>query len=184
MKAFIVTSMVDMLDRQHGSGQVDAILADAGLTGLRGVDPHSDVPVQSIVRLSMVAAEALNTEVDDLVEQFGWYIFGVLVIEFPDQVSQPDFHAFLRAVNTQIHPEMRRRFPNAEVPTVTVEEADGDSFLVRYASKRPFTRLACGIISAASTHFGLISTVTVKESRFDEATGQHESLMWVRPLGG
>jgi hypothetical protein len=184
MKAFIVTSMVDMLDRQHGAGEVDAILAKAGLESLRGADPNDNLPVQHMVRLSMVAAETLNTEVDDLVEQFGWYIFGVLVIEFPDQVSQPDFHAFLQAVNTKIHPEMRRRFPNAEVPTVTVAEVQGDSILVRYASKRPFTRLACGIISAASAHFGLISAVTVKESRFDEATGLHESLMWVRPLGG
>jgi hypothetical protein len=132
----------------------------------------------------MVAAEVLNTEVDNLVEQFGWYIFGVLATEFPDQVAQPDFHSFLMAVDTEIHPEMRRRFPNAEVPTVTVEAVEGDSFLVRYASKRPFTRLACGIISAASTHFGAMSSVNVTESRFREEDGLHESLMWVRPLGG
>jgi hypothetical protein len=184
MKAFIITSMVDMLDRQHGAGEVDAILAKAGLQSLRDAEPNDNVPVQHIVRLSMVAAETLNTEVDDLVEQFGWYIFGVLVIEFPDQVSQPDFHTFLKAVDTQIHPEMRRRFPNAEVPSVTVEAVEGDSFLVRYASKRPFTRLACGIISAASAHFGLISAVTVRESRYLEEEGLHESLMWVQPLGG
>lgn len=180
MKGFVVTALVGMLQRQHGRERVQAMLANHGLASVAEGEPTDYVPVATLVAVCKVAGREFNCTLDDLVEQFGFYIFGELVRGFPELFVARNFADFIESIEQVAHPEILRRFPDAEVPVITLLHSGAGEYVIGYSSKRPFTQLACGILGAASAYYGLISFVDVLETRQEPETGLHESRIRVR----
>ena len=56
-------------------------------------------------------------------------------------------------VETYIHDEVRKLYPDAELPRFDCQHEQGE-FVMIYRSSRPFADLAHGLVIAAVKHFG------------------------------
>ena len=63
---------------------------------------------------------------------------------------EPYDHArdFLKTVDSYIHVEVYKLYPDAELPSIKVEDLDDDSFKLIYSSSRALGHLALGLIEA------------------------------------
>ena len=68
--------------------------------------------------------------------------------------SQPSTRPFVLSVNSIIHPEVRKVYPGADVPTFDFHDEVDGSLAMGYRSPRRLCALAQGFIEGAATHYG------------------------------
>lgn len=90
-----------------------------------------------------------------MVHAFGANLFGRLVEAHPGIVEDDvGFLDFLAGIETHIHSEVRKLYPDAELPVFDVEHSPPAGLALTYQSTRPFADLAHGMLEGAAKHFG------------------------------
>ena len=155
MKGIVFTEFLEMVEERFTPAVADRIIEAAPLpsrgayTAVGTYDHHE--MVQLIVQLSTVTGIAVPA----LLYTFGEYLFGRFALAYPRFfVDVASAFAFLERVETHIHTEVRKLYPNAELPTFTCEVAEPHCLTLTYRSARPFADLAEGLITGCITHFG------------------------------
>lgn len=154
MKGMVFTEFLEMVEMEFSADMVDDIIADsappsgAAYTAV-GVYDHDEL-VQMVVALSL----RTDVPVPTLVQVFGAHLFGRFSSLYPslfaDQVSALDF---LEGIETVIHTEVRKLYPDAQLPQFDCTRTS-DGLQMRYSSPRHFGDLAEGLIKGAIAHFG------------------------------
>ena len=65
-----------------------------------------------------------------------------------------DTFDFLTRIDDYIHVEVRKLYPDAQLPTFEYEFPAPDRLVLTYRSARPFAMLADGLIDGSIKHFG------------------------------
>lgn len=160
MKGVVFTEFMDMVEQRFSADMVDDIIDDAqppsgGAYTAVGTYPHDEM-VALVVALSARSGAA----VPDLLRAFGEYLFGRFVKGYPSFFSgQHDAFTFLSGIESIIHAEVRKLYPDAELPTFEVEHHDDSRLVIVYASGRHFEDLAEGLIRGCIAHFGRPATL-------------------------
>ena len=155
MKGIVFTEFLEMVETKMGIETADQIIEECNLpsggvyTSL-GTYDHQEI-VQMVVRLSQIS----NTPVPDLLKVFGHHLLGRFVIGYPvfftNATSSFDV---LARIEDYIHVEVRKLYPDAELPTFQVEKPSPEVLVLTYKSSRPFADLAEGLIQGCVEHFG------------------------------
>ena len=74
-------------------------------------------------------------------------------------VPHHDIGSFLGTLNDIIHPEVRKLYPGADVPTFGFTTASDGTITMRYGSPRRLCAFAEGLIEGAATQFGQVVTI-------------------------
>ncbi|MBJ7552258.1 heme NO-binding domain-containing protein [Marinomonas ostreistagni] len=155
MMGVVYTTFMDMVEDKFSDEVLDEILETPNLsTGGAftsvGYYGHTDM-IKLVVRLS----ELTNLPVDTLIEAFGEHLFGVLISKYPMLAEGRNTSLeLLEVVDTAIHVEVLKLYPDAELPEFRCERIDSVTLHMEYRSKRPFSRLALGLIKGCAKHFG------------------------------
>jgi hypothetical protein len=162
MKGIVFNLLQEAVTREHGEDTWDALLDGAGLDGAYtalGTYPDGDV-----VRLLTVAAETLGTTPDAVLRWFGRSALPLLAQAYPKFFeAHASTHPFVLSLNDIIHPEVRKLYPGADVPTFDFESRADGSLAIGYLSGRKLCSFAEGLIEGAAAHFG--ETVTITQSQ-------------------
>jgi hypothetical protein len=128
---------------------VEAELASGGAYTSVGIYDHAEL-VTLVVRLS----EIVDIPVPDLVQAYGKHLFGRFNDLYPiffENVSCT--FDFLDSIENHIHIEVRKLYPNAELPTFETTIKTDSRMTMIYRSSRSFADLAAGLIDGAIHHF-------------------------------
>jgi hypothetical protein len=100
-------------------------------------------------------SKAIEQPAQELVFEFGKHMFGKFLSSYPDAFERvtSTFELLVR-VEDVIHVEVRKLYPDAELPSFTFPQTEDDCLEVIYESSRPFADLAHGLIAACIEHFG------------------------------
>jgi len=155
MKGMIFTAFLEMVENKFSLNVADEIieasdLASGGSYTTVGTYDHHEM-IQLVVQLS----ERTGIPVADLVRTFGEYLFGQLLemhAYFLEENSS--VFEFLQKVDSYIHVEVRKLYPDAELPAFHYETPDPDTLMMTYRSSRPFADLAEGLIIGSIAHYG------------------------------
>lgn len=154
MKGLVFTEFMEMVEAAWSFDMVDAIIArsqvaSGGSYTSVGTYPHDEM----IALVSALSAET-QTPIPDLVRTFGKHLFGRFAIAYPRFFeSSKDSFQFLSGIDNIIHAEVRKLYPDAELPTFEVEASPG-RLTMTYFSDHPFADLAHGLIEGCLAHFG------------------------------
>jgi hypothetical protein len=108
-----------------------------------------------ILRLVTALSRETKMPVPDLVQTFGHHLFGQFVRGFPRFFEGiASAFDFLHRVEGFIHIEVRKLYPDAELPQFTCERPSPGCLVMAYRSTRPFADLAHGLIRGCIDHFG------------------------------
>jgi hypothetical protein len=162
MKGIIFNLLEDVVIRNHGEDTWDQLLTATGLDGAyTSLGSYPDEQIQALVG---AAAQMLGLTPFEVLRWFGQQAIPLLFDRYPGFFSsQASTRPFVLSVNSIIHPEVRKIYPGADVPTFEFRDAPEGRLMMGYLSPRRLCALAQGFIEGAATHYGETAIVEHRE---------------------
>jgi hypothetical protein len=154
MKGMVFTEFMDMVEATWSLDMVDTIIAHSNLASGGAYTAVGTYPHEEIVALVAALSAETSIPVPDLIHAFGKHLFGRFAALFPRFFKEEsNSFQFLSGIEDIIHAEVRKLYPDAELPTFEVETTPG-RLVMTYISNHPFADLAHGLIEGCVQHFG------------------------------
>lgn len=179
MKGMVFTEFLDMVEEKFSPALADQIIGAAqGRTGgaytAVGNYDHTE-----LVNMVVALGQATQVPVAELIRTFGHHLAGRFATLFGRFFSAHDnVLDFLASVDSVIHVEVLKLYPDAQLPSFKVAQRGPGHLLLDYSSSRHLHDLALGLIEGAAAHFGeeiLIQCQTLPSGsiRFDISLAVH-----------
>jgi hypothetical protein len=149
----VVDGVIDRADLPSGGAYtaVGKYPCDELMTLVRGFSQHSGIPGPALQRL------------------FGHWMMNSFVKHYPDFfVGRSGSLDMLAAIEDEIHVEVRKLYPDADLPHFDVVRPDDETMQMTYRSPRPLADFCHGLIEGCVTHFGETAVI----DRNDRSTGE------------
>ncbi len=168
MKGVVFNLLEEVVDEQYGAAVWENLLDTAGLDGAyTSLGSYDDAELRSLVG---AAATELSLSPEAVLRWFGHLAIARMYLRWPGYF---DAHgrtfAFLRSLNSVIHPEVHKLYPGADCPYFDFSSPSDGSLLIGYQSPRKLCALAHGFILGAGDHYGEALTVRHLECMHDDA---------------
>ena len=154
MKGVVFTEFLEMVEEKYSPDMVEDIIEDSelgsgGVYTSVGTYDHGEM-IQLVTALSTRTGIA----VPDLLRAFGEHLFGRFSRYYPAFFADARSALnFLEQVDNYIHVEVRKLYPDAELPTFSCHSPRSGCLQMEYQSRRPFASLAEGLIRGCVGHF-------------------------------
>jgi hypothetical protein len=173
MKGVVFTEFLEMVEERFSIDMVDDLLDDAqpasgGAYTSVGTYDHAEM-----VALVRALAERTRMSSAELLCAFGERLFGRFVVAYPrffDEVTTA--FQFLAGIEDIIHAEVRKLYPDAELPAFEVERHEVDELVLVYDSGRHLEDLAEGLIRGCGAYFG--EHIVIARSTLGEGASRRE----------
>jgi heme-NO-binding protein len=142
----------------------------AARLGTPAYSPLQSYPDGDLLALVARTSEAGGVPVPDVLRRFGSHLFQTLATLYPvfvDGVESP--LELLGAIETSVHGEVKKLYPDAEFPRFEVRAAPG-RLEMTYRSRLPLADLAEGMIRGCIAWFG--DDVAVAREDLGDADGR------------
>ncbi len=154
MKGVIFTAFIEYVETRFGSLVTENMISscdlatDGAYTSV-GTYKHSEI-VQMICKLSEIS----GVSVPLLLQDFGKRLFTLLVSTYPETVEcTDDSFSLITSIESRIHVEVRKLYPDADLPTFSHEFLGVDKLKLVYTSERGLADLADGLLLGCFEHF-------------------------------
>ncbi|MBV6645107.1 MAG: heme NO-binding domain-containing protein [Cyclobacteriaceae bacterium] len=155
MKGIVFTEFLQFIENHHGYEIVDEVIQQSSLSTGGAYTAVGSYPFEELVSLLTKTSTLTSTTASDLLRSFGHHLFQTFLSAYP-QFFEGITSSFqiLSTLESKIHPEVRKLYPDAELPKFDVEEMNQASMTLLYQSSRKMSDLALGLIEACLQHFG------------------------------
>jgi len=171
----IVFTFLEMVEQRFSPEMVDTIVdasnlpSDGSYTAV-GTYDHGEL-IALVAALSGVTGLAVPV----LVREFGQHLFRRFVVLYPPFfIGVGSAFEFLVNIETYIHAEVKKLYPDAELPSFECSAPAPDRLDMVYRSSRPFADLAEGLILGCAEHFG--EQITIRREALSGNQGVRFSL--------
>lgn len=154
MKGIVFTEFLEMVEEKFSPEIADRIieasdLASDGAYTSVGTYDHGEL-IQMVVHLSKES----DLDVPLLVKTFGNYLFTRFVVLYPSFFADTySCFDFLELIENHIHIEVRKLYPEAELPTFDTTRINDNTLEMIYSSERPFAPVAEGLIEGCIEYY-------------------------------
>lgn len=154
MKGLVFELLKKRIVADHGIKAWGTILDQAGLEG--GYQTQENYPHQELLTLLEAAKPYTRRTGRDAQRWFGRRAFHQLAGEFYHLFRDHDSTvSFAKAINTHVHPEVRKHYPGAELPVLHLDnDPPSGDLLLRYDSPRGLCSFAEGILEGVGNLYG------------------------------
>lgn len=153
MKGMMFTEFLEFIEEQFGFDVADQMIEKAKVSGsytLVGNYPPSDM-----VAMVVALADITNTPVETLQELYGRHVFHRIAALYDGLAEKFSCAMDLIAhVEGVIHPNVKKLYPDAELPTFGTVSSHADELVVDYDSANPFVPLCKGLMLGAGDFYG------------------------------
>lgn len=164
MKGIVFTEFLEMVEKSHGYEMVDQLLTDnelpsGGVYTAIGTYEHKEM-VTLVVDLS----KKTKQPVPNLLNSFGQYLFGTFEKGYPSffQNSSTAFD-FLESIEVHIHVEVKKLYPDAQLPRFKTQRKGKDTLEMIYYSDRSMADFALGLIEKTLEYYGEEATIAKED---------------------
>ena len=155
MKGIVFTEFLEMVEARFSADMVDDIIEDAELASGGAYTSVGTYPHEEMVALVSALSQRSGVGVAELLRAYGAHLFGCFVRGYPAFFAGiSDALSFLAGIEDVIHAEVRKLYPDAELPRFVVEQRDAQRLVLVYESGRHFEDLAEGLMRGCIAHFG------------------------------
>lgn len=154
MKGIVFTEFLEMVEDRFGYEVVDHIiekskLSNAGAYTAIGTYDHGEM-VQLITHLS----ERTEIPVNVLLQEYGKYIFEYFLQNYQGFFTpHTNSFDFLDSIEDHIHVEVKKLYPDAQLPRFETSRPDENTMIMTYISSRKMSDLAHGLMTKSMEHF-------------------------------
>lgn len=178
MKGMVFTEFLEMVESKFSADMVDDIIEDSDLPSGGAYTAVGTYDHAELVAMVGALAQRSGLPVPALVHAFGLHLFGRFYALYPGFFEgTSNALDFLEGIETVIHTEVRKLYPDAQLPQFDCARSASGLDMV-YSSPRHFGDLAAGLIQGAVAHFG--DAVSVNRHDLPDGAIRFE----MRQLGG
>lgn len=164
MKGIVFTEFLEMVEDKFSEDMVDDIIEDADLPSGGAYTSVGTYPHSEIVSLVVSLSNHSGIDVPTLIKTFGHHLFGRFSTLYPGFFPDgQEAFDFLESIENYIHVEVRKLYPDAELPTFDTQRDGEHKLIMLYQSKHPFATLAEGLIEGCLVHFRVEANVTAHD---------------------
>jgi len=155
MKGIVFTEFLEMVEEEFSPEIADKIIQASNLKSDGAYTSVGTYSHKELIDMVLHLSEESDIDVPSLVKTFGRYMFGRFHALYPIFFAGVDnVFAFLESIENHVHVEVRKLYPDAELPTFATVQQGDDELVMTYKSMRPFAPLAEGLIEGSIQHFG------------------------------
>lgn len=168
MKGIIFTEFLELVEDRFGLEMVDKIISQSKLQS-KGI--YTTVGYYDFSEmLALLKNLQANTDIsiDQLLQVYAEHFFGVLERDYKSLLSSyTDPIEMLASIEDHIHVEVRKIYPDAELPTFTVIEKTKDSLIMIYKSSRAMYYFGLGLMNKTFEHFNAKAKILLEKIKDD-----------------
>ena len=154
MKGVIFTEFIEMVEGTFSPELADRIITECELASGGAYTSVGNYDHREILQLVGKLSEATGIDANELVRAYGEHLFGHFIAYYPEFFTgKEDALTFLSSIEDHVHSEVRKLYPDAELPHFKVSRPDPDTLEMLYESPRPFGGVASGLIQGCCRHY-------------------------------
>jgi len=154
MKGVVFTEFLEMVESKFSADMVDDIIAGANLPDGGAYTAVGTYPHAELGRLVAQLSKMTGLRIPELLKTYGRYLFGRFYLGFPQFFAEAhESFEFLERIEKFIHVEVRKLYPDAELPTFETLRLAPDHLRMIYRSPRCLGDFAQGLMEACFDHF-------------------------------
>ncbi|RJG15795.1 heme NO-binding domain-containing protein [Massilia cavernae] len=178
MKGVVFTEFMELVESRMGLDMLDRIIGEADLPNDGAYTSVGTYDHAELVRLVTALSNATGLTIPDLILMFGEHLFVRFSVGYPALFADvSNSFDFLERIDGVIHVEVRKLYPDAELPSLsTTRPAPGVLELI-YSSPRGFADLAEGLIKGCIKHFG--EPITITRTNLEQEGGVHRARFYL-----
>ena len=153
MKGAVFTEFIEFVEENYGFDTADVMLEPE--EGLEKVYTQGgNYPTEELIGLILSVNETEKVEVEEIVYNFGIYLFPKLVRMAPFLIQDSNKTLdVISKVDSYIHIEVKKLYPEAELPKFKVDKLDSNYLEIEYLSEKRLEILAKGLMMGVAKHF-------------------------------
>jgi hypothetical protein len=155
MKGIIFNQFMNFVEHTYGDKVLAETMRIAGRIGEDGsyVEAHS-YPYEEMFELAGNLGARTGVTLPKTFEDFGEYLFGNLAQMFKSFFAPDEtLFSFLQKLEDHIHVEVRRKYPDAKLPSFDFVPVDENNLKMIYNSERAMSDFGIGLIKGAANWF-------------------------------
>lgn len=155
MKGIVFTEFLEMVEKKFGYATVDAIIEESNLPSEGSYTSVGTYDYGEMVLLISNLSDKMNLPIPELLRSFGGYIFDTFLKSYPSffERSENSFE-FLESIDNHVHIEVKKLYPDAELPRFETNRVSDDTLEMIYSSTRKMGEFAIGLIEKTMAHYG------------------------------
>lgn len=155
MKGVVFTEFMELVESRMGLEMLDRIITEADLPNDGAYTAVGTYDHAELVRLVQALSTATGNSVPQLIHMFGEHLFHRFSVNYkPLFADTRNAFDFLSRIDDVIHVEVRKLYPDAELPSLPCERPAPGRLVMHYSSPRGFGDLAAGLIAGCIQHYG------------------------------
>jgi len=154
MKGLVFKEFMTMVESAFGDEILETIIEKSNLKTEGAYTSVGTYDYTEIVQLVGHLSRETGTPMSALIKKFGKYLIRVFIRGFPQFFLSSDAFSLLKSIDSIIHVEVKKLYPDAELPQFRHEEPELGVLVLYYSSTRPFADLAEGLIVGLVEHYG------------------------------
>ena len=162
VRGMVFTELLKMAEEALGEDAVDHVLDTADLPSKGAYTEVGNYSCRELMTLVLGFWDVSGHPPDALQKMFGHWMFGAFNAKYPSFFAdKADAFAMLEAIDGEIHVEVAKLYPDAELPRFEAERTESGGIVLHYASPRPLVPFCHGLIEACLDHFGETAEISV-----------------------
>ena len=153
MKGVVFTQFIELVEEKFGFDTVDEMIEKT--EGVSGVYTQAgNYPAQELLALVGTLSQITGVSVADLAFAYGEYLFPVLITIYEEPIKRYNStFEFIAHVDQVVHPEVKKLYPDADLPEFETVSQTDDELKVIYKSNKPLMPFAKGLMIGCSKHY-------------------------------
>lgn len=161
MKGIVFTELLDMIEDKFSYDMVDQLLLETDLPSGGTYTSIGTYDHTEMVNLVLKLSEKTGIPAADLLYAYGRHLFRVFSKNYAHFFAGASSgFDFLGSIHDYIHVEVRKLYPDAQLPHFDIVRESERSMRMIYSSDRKMSTLALGLIDECMVHFNEKVTVT------------------------
>ncbi|WP_136439272.1 heme NO-binding domain-containing protein [Pacificoceanicola onchidii] len=154
MKGLVFTELLEMAEAAVGEEVVDEVLDGLELETGGAYSSVGSYPCSELFAIVGALSEKTGMSGEALQVAFGHWMFDRFVVGYPAFFeSKRSALEMLDAIEGEVHVEVRKLYPDAELPRFETEWLGEDALQMDYRSPRPLMAFCRGLVEACVKHF-------------------------------
>ena len=154
MKGIVFTEFLDLVEDKFGLEVLDKILTQSDLESGGVYTSVGTYSFSEMLQLLQHLSAHTSISIDDLLLVYAEHFFGVIEESYPGLLATyKDPIEMLSSIENHIHVEVRKIYPDAELPKFEIMNQTQKSITLVYTSSRSMYAFALGLIEKTFHHY-------------------------------
>lgn len=154
MKGIIFTEFLELVEDKFGLETVDEIITASELSNGGAYTAIGTYNFAEMLSLLTHLSDRTKLSVNQLLLTYGEHFFAILRKSYPQLIERYEEPiALLSSIENHIHVEVRKIYPDAELPTFEILEKTENHLEMVYKSSRAMSSFGLGLMNKTFEHY-------------------------------